>query len=91
MDKLKIFMVYFVSLMLTTCLLKKAEAFSEYDVEWPTSDGKKQTSTIVITIDGCRTLITMKNSDIEAFSKSKSILKEATATAIKRAKNGCKD
>ena len=62
----------------------------EYDVEWPISDGKKQTSTIVITIDNCKTSITMKNSDIEQFSKKEN-LEKAIKLALERAKNGCKN
>lgn len=89
MNYLKVITIYLVPLVLVTCSFKKAEAFTDYDVEWPTSDGKKQTSTLVITIDGCKTAITMKNTDIETFSSNKKNLDEAVAVAIKRAANGC--
>lgn len=65
-----------------------AKAF-EYDVEWPESDGKKQTSTLVITINNCKTKITMKNSDIEKFSQSEN-LKAAVQVAIQNEQTGCK-
>lgn len=91
MRYLKIFSLYVVALALTTCLFNNAEAFTDYDVEWSTSDGKKQTSTLTITIDNCETKITMKNSDIEAFKNNFSIMNDVVASAIRRAKNGCKN
>lgn len=91
MRYLKIFSLCVVALALTTCSFNNAEAFMDYDVEWSTSDGKKQTSTLTITIDNCETKITMKNSDIEAFKNNFSIMNDVVASAIRRAKNGCKN
>lgn len=86
---IKAMIVYVGALIL--CLIScKANAFQDYDVEWPISDGKKQTSTVVITIDGCKTKITMKNSDIESFSQPDNI-KKAVQTAIQNTNSGCKN
>lgn len=90
MNYLKVITIYLVPLVLVTCSFKKAEAFTDYDVDWPTSDGRKQTSTLVITIDGCETKFTMKNSDIERFRNDKDNLKAAVRIAIQNTETGCK-
>lgn len=76
-----------LTLSLVSC---RVEAFHDYEVDWPTSVSGKS-HTLRITIDGCTTLFKIKDGDLEKFSKSKASLREASAVAIKRSKNGCKD
>lgn len=84
-------MLILIHAMVLFLLLLPSGALSfEYDVDWPTSDGRKQTSTLVITIDGCETKFTMKNSDIEKFRNDKENLKTAVKIAIQNAETGCK-
>lgn len=82
-------LIYIVALLLLLIPFK-VDAFEDYYVDWPTSDGKKQTSTLVISIDGCQTKFTMKNSDIEKFRNDKENLKTAVKIAIENAQTGCK-
>lgn len=87
MQKIALIHIIALTLSLISC---RAEAFGDYEVDWPTSVSG-QSHTLRITIDGCTTLFKIKDGNLEKFSKSKDSLKEVTAVAIKRSKNGCKD
>lgn len=81
-------MLRIIMICLLTSVSISASAF-EYDVEWPESNGAQQTSTLMITIDGCKTRIYMKNTDIEAFKRDSGALQRAVKLSIERSKSGC--
>lgn len=81
-------LVYIVAAILA--LPKCAEAFTDYDVDWPTSiSGKEHTLRIVI--DGCTTLFKIEHKNLEKFTNDQNAKKEVVMKAIERTQNNCKD
>lgn len=71
-------------------LPKCAQAFEDYDVDWPTSvSGKEHTLRVII--DGCTTLFKVADKDLEKFRKDSKKKHEVVMKAIQRASNNCKD
>jgi hypothetical protein len=75
-----------ITLSLVSC---RVEAFTDYEVDWPTSVSG-QSHTLRITIDGCTSLLEVKDKDLEKFSNSKESMMEAIKAAISKKENGCK-
>ena len=69
-----------------------AKAFSDYDVDWPKSGNGKHSLRIVV--DGCVTLFTIEDKNLEAFKNKihddDEERSKIVKVAIKRAQNGCK-
>lgn len=63
---------------------------SEIDVDWPTSDPKAHTHTLVITVDGCETKFIVKTKDLERLDKNDEALDLSLLIAKKHAATGCK-
>lgn len=68
-----------------------AAAFSNYDVEWVSSNSKTGVHVLSITIEDCKTLFKIKTEDIESLERDKDALKKLVAVAIKRWSKGCKN
>ena len=69
---------------------KCAQAFTDYDVDWPTSiSGKEHTLRVVI--DGCTTLFKVADKNLEKFRNDQNAKKEVVMKAIERTQNNCKD
>jgi hypothetical protein len=81
-------LVYIIAAILAipTC----AKAFTDYDVDWPTSiSGKEHTLRIVI--DGCTTLFKVADKNLEKFRNDEKAKQEVVMKAIQRTNNNCKD
>lgn len=82
---LRILLVYLLAALI---LIFPFKSFCfDYDVSWISLNSKE--SILVITIDNCKTKITVKNQDLEAFQKDNVSLMKAVKEAIKRSNNGC--
>ncbi len=69
---------------------KCSEAFTDYDVDWPTSvSGKEHTLRVVI--DGCTTLFKVEHKNLEKFRNDQKAKKQVVMKAIQRTQNNCKD
>jgi hypothetical protein len=71
----------------------RAEAYSSYDVDWPTSN-KSGHQKMCITVDGCATCFFIKDNEFQAFAiatsdKESAFLDETVSKAIERSKNHC--
>lgn len=71
-------------------LPKCAQAFEDYDVDWPTSiSGKEHTLRVVI--DGCTYLYKVADKDLEKFRHDEKAKRAVVMKAIARANNKCRD
>lgn len=66
-----------------------ANAFQEYDVDWTSNNSRE--SILRVTIDKCTTKFTVKNDELDKFTKNKEALSDALKKAIERAASGCKN
>jgi hypothetical protein len=81
-------LIYVLAFLLAT-MPKCANAFSDYDVDWTSNNSKE--SILRITIDNCTTKFTVKNEDLDKFTKNREALTSAIKKAIERSNSGCKN
>lgn len=66
-----------------------ADAFSEYEVDWPSSNNGVHT--LRITIDKCTTYFHIKDKDFQKFTENNEAVSDALKKAIERSSSGCKN
>lgn len=85
----KILLVISVYLIAAVLFYTPAKAYTDYSVDWPSSNAREHT--LRIEIDGCVSLFKIKTENLDKFAKSQTALQEVLKAAQKRAENGCKN